>query len=218
VNKQKVVILTGVSSGIGFSIAQALDKKYRLVLISKTETKLIKTYKKLNSENLFYAIDISNKEDVESTYINLNKQIDEIHALINCAGLFGAIGKVDTVSPEEFMTALKVNLYGSYLMCYYTLKSYKSLSLKKIINFSGGRAAGTFPRYSSYACSKIALVKFTENMAFEYPNTDTNIIAPGFIKTNMTKDVLENPKFASINPDYIFALHNVPGFEENKNL
>ena len=190
-NKQKAVILTGASSGIGFSIAQALDKKYRIILISKTEAKLTKTHKKLNSDNLFYAIDISNKEDVESTYINLDKQIDEIYALINCAGLFGAIGKVDTVSPEKFMTGVNVNLYGSYLMCYYALKFYKFRGLKKLINFSGGGATSPFPNYSSYACSKIAVVKLTENLAREYPGIDSNIIAPGFIKTNLAQQTLD---------------------------
>ena len=190
-NNQKVVIITGASSGIGFSIAQALDKKYRLILISKTESKLIKTYKKLKSDNLFYAFDISNNEDVESTYISLNKEIHEIYALINCSGFLGAIGKLATVSPEEFMTGVNVNLYGSYLMCYNTLKSYESRGLKKIINFSGGGATGPFPRYSSYSCSKIALVKLTENMALEYPDIDINIIAPGFIKTDLAQQTLD---------------------------
>ena len=193
-NNRRVVIITGASSGIGFFISQRLEKIYNLILISKTESKLKKCNEKLEHDHSFYSIDISDKKQVEKFFHNLKNDIDEVYGLINCAGIFGGIGKISQVNPKDFDKAFNVNFFGSYYMNYFALRFYRSHGLKKIINFSGGGATYPFPRYSSYACSKIALVKLTENLAIEYPNIDCNIIAPGFINTNLAQQTLNAGK------------------------
>jgi NAD(P)-dependent dehydrogenase (short-subunit alcohol dehydrogenase family) len=68
-----------------------------------------------------------------------------------------------------------------------------SESKKKIINFSGGGAATPFPNYSAYATSKVALVRFTENLSIELGEDgfDINCIAPGFVITRLHKNTME---------------------------
>jgi NAD(P)-dependent dehydrogenase (short-subunit alcohol dehydrogenase family) len=68
----------------------------------------------------------------------------------------------------------------------------KSDSRKKIINYSGGGAATPFPNYSAYATSKIATVRFTENLSIELADErfDVNCIAPGFVITRLHRDTL----------------------------
>jgi len=61
----------------------------------------------------------------------------------------------------------------------------------RIINISGGGTTSPFPNYSSYACSKTAIVKLTENMSVEYPKIDINAIAPGFIRTRLADQTLK---------------------------
>ncbi|MBL7172095.1 MAG: SDR family oxidoreductase [Desulfobacteraceae bacterium] len=71
---------------------------------------------------------------------------------------------------------------------------------KKIINYSGGGAAGPFPRFSAYATSKAAIVRFTENLALELADEgfDVNSIAPGFVITRLHQDTLEaGPELAT---------------------
>ena len=188
---KKTVILTGASSGIGFFIAKQLDKHYKLILISRTESKLKQCSESLSHKHVFYSIDVSDIRQVEQFYNDLIINNDKIFGLINCAGIFGGIGTLDSINPKDFRKGFEVNFYGSYLMSYFVLKLYSQKGLKKIINFAGGGAAGPFPRYSSYACSKTALVKLTENIAIEFPQVDCNIIAPGFIKTNLAQQTLD---------------------------
>jgi 3-oxoacyl-[acyl-carrier protein] reductase len=68
----------------------------------------------------------------------------------------------------------------------------KSPSRKKIVNYSGGGAASPFPNYSAYATSKIALVRYTENIALELAaeSIDINCIAPGFVITRLHRQTL----------------------------
>ncbi len=188
---KKTVILTVASSGIGFFIAKQLDKYYKLILISRTESRLKQCSESLSQKHVFYSIDVSDIRQVEQFYNDLRINTDKIFGLINCAGIFGEIGTLDSIQPEDFKKGFEVNFFGSYLMIYFIIKLYGKNGLKKIINFAGGGAAGPFPRYSSYACSKTALVKLTENIAIEFPQVDCNIIAPGFIKTNLAQQTLD---------------------------
>src|SRR5439155_19571790 len=60
----------------------------------------------------------------------------------------------------------------------------------KIINISGGGATGPRPNFTSYAASKVALVRFTEILAAEVPDIDVNAIAPGVLSSQMTDAVI----------------------------
>jgi NAD(P)-dependent dehydrogenase (short-subunit alcohol dehydrogenase family) len=63
---------------------------------------------------------------------------------------------------------------------------------RKIVNYSGGGAATPFPRYSAYATSKIAIVRFTENLSLELAEDgfDVNCVSPGFVLTRLHQDTL----------------------------
>jgi 3-oxoacyl-[acyl-carrier protein] reductase len=77
-------------------------------------------------------------------------------------------------------------------MCSLFAPIMRSPSRKKIVNYSGGGAASPFPNYSAYATSKIALVRYTENIALELAaeNIDINCIAPGFVITRLHQQTL----------------------------
>jgi 3-oxoacyl-[acyl-carrier protein] reductase len=77
-------------------------------------------------------------------------------------------------------------------MCHYFLPLLRKSKRAKIVNYSGGGAAGPFPNYSAYAVSKAAIVRLTENMAVELKseNIDINAIAPGFVVTRLHQDTL----------------------------
>ena len=191
----KLILLTGASQGIGRKIAFELASKgARLVLIARRKKKLDilkKELPKKNLEHITISLDVSNSEEVKLAFIELKSKLFSLDGIINCAGFFGPIGKLEEVDPSLFLDGIKVNLLGSYNICYYGLSFVKKKKRGKIINFSGGGATNTFPNYSAYACSKIALVKLTENLAAEYDQMDINIIAPGFIKTPLADQTLD---------------------------
>lgn len=191
---EKTILLTGASQGIGREIAFELASKgARLILISRNKNKLDLLKKELpkkDLEHVIISLDVSNSEEVKRRFTEIKKKINILHGIINCAGSFGPIGKLEEVNPSLFLDGIKVNLLGSYNICYYGLSLVKKNNRGIIINFSGGGATSIFPNYSAYACSKIALVKLTENLAAEYDEMDINIIAPGFIKSSLAEQTL----------------------------
>ncbi len=191
----KTYLLTGCSQGIGNQIAHDLAKKgARLILVSRNEIDLENLNKVLayrEIKHFLIPLDVSNSFMVEQAFVKITSISPHLHGIINCAGSFGAIGKLEDVAPPEFLKGIMVNLLGSYNMCYYGINLLKKATRGKIINFSGGGVTSNFPNYSSYSCSKIALVKFTENLAEEYPQIDSNIIAPGFLKTKLAEQTIK---------------------------
>ena len=154
------------------------------------DLEFLKEASKNNRINI-YPFDISDFNSTKSFIDHIKVKVTHIDALINCAGTFGQIGKLEDVSPEDFSLAFQTNLFGCYNMCFHGLTLLRRAKKGRIINFSGGGATSPFPHYSSYASSKTALVKLTENLSSEYPEFDINIIAPGFIKTRMADQTLK---------------------------
>lgn len=85
----------------------------------------------------------------------------------------------------EFEEAMAINFLGSVRMIRACLPLLSRSARGKIVNMSGGGAATPFARYSAYACSKVALVRLTENLSQEYPALDFNSVAPGFVLTRL---------------------------------
>ena len=191
---EKTFVLTGATKGIGYHIAQNLSKNNaKCIFISRTQVDLDllrNDLKKSEKQHKYVALDVSNEVKVKELFQEIETTRHCIDGIINCAGTFGAIGKFDQVSPTEYLQTLNVNLMGAYNICYYGFSYLQKAPRGKIINFAGGGVTSSFPNYSAYATSKIALVKLTENMSIEYPSMDINCIAPGFVKTPLLDQTL----------------------------
>lgn len=201
----KVVVITGGSLGIGREIAKKCASEGATVIIAaRGEKDLIKTLNELNkiadTPHQFYAVDVGKSEEVKGFAHFCSEQFSEIHGLVNCAGVYGPIGKTTKVNMDEFSAAIQTNFLGTVFMCHAFAHLLRSKTRKKIVNYSGGGAAGPFPRFSAYATSKAAIVRFTENLALELSGEgfDVNCIAPGFVATRLHQDTLEaGPELAT---------------------
>jgi len=203
--ESKVVVITGGSLGIGREVAEKCVSEGATVVIgARGEDALEKTLEELHGivehPHRYYIIDVGKAEEVKGFARFCSEQFPEIHGLVNCAGVYGPIGKSTEVDMDEFAEAIQINFLGTVRMCHAFAPLLKSTSRKKIINYSGGGAAGPFPRFSAYATSKSAVVRFTENLALELSDDgfDVNSIAPGFVNTRLHQDTLEaGPQKAS---------------------
>ena len=190
------IVVTGGSMGIGLAVAQECAKEgASLVLISRHDGGLKKAVKTLSgSEQLhrYFSLDVSRSAEVSKTAQIIAKDFSSIDGLVNCAGVYGPIGALDKIDPAEFASAVQINLLGTFYMCHYFLPLLKKTKRGKIVNYSGGGAAGPFPNYSAYATSKAAIVRLTENMAVELKpdNIDVNAVAPGFVVTRLHQETL----------------------------
>ena len=198
--KDKVVIITGASKGLGYQIAKSyLKNGSNLMICSSNPHKIEKAYNKLKklkkkNQKISYAtIDVSSQKQVEKLVAHTIKKFKKIDILINNAGIYGPKGFIEKISWEAWVKTIKVNLFGSILLCRAVLPHFKSYNKGKIIQLSGGGVAGPLPRISGYGVSKAGIVKFIESLSEEVKkyNIDINSVAPGAINTDMLKEVLK---------------------------
>jgi 3-oxoacyl-[acyl-carrier protein] reductase len=116
-----------------------------------------------------------------------------LDGVVNNAGMLGPKGLVEQTDPGDWMDTLQTNLLGPVMLCQAVLPLFRRRGYGKIVNLSGGGATAPMPRLSAYAASKAALVRFTETLAEETRGSgiDVNAVAPGALRTRMTKEAVE---------------------------
>ncbi|MGA7159805.1 MAG: SDR family oxidoreductase, partial [Bacteroidota bacterium] len=191
------IIITGGSQGIGFAVAEkCVSEGASVILVARNRNELQEAVKKLSQKSSknhrSYSLDVGNLEDVRAFMKWVTDEKLEINSLVNCAGVYGPIGKTPDVDLAELSKAIQINLLGTIYMCGVFAPALKSRGRKKIVNFSGGGAASPFPNYSAYAISKVAIVRFTENLALELlsDDFDINCVAPGFVITRLHQQTI----------------------------
>jgi len=203
--KSNIIVITGGSLGIGSEIAKrCAHEGARIVIAARNGENLKKTLKELRniSDNGHesYRLDVSKDKEVYTFAKWCSKKFKYINGLVNCAGIYGPIGKIHEIDMAKFTETIRINFLGTVYMCYAFIPLMLRITgRKKIVNFSGGGAASPFPNYSAYATSKIAIVRFSENLAQELAEEkiDVNCIAPGFVLTRLHQQTLEaGPRFA----------------------
>lgn len=190
--KDKVAIVTGSSSGIGLSIAQELEKNGAKVIYSDI---------KEEGENPNYfkcdVSDYNQMKDLVDFTVDKHGQLD---IMVNNAGI-GALGGILDVSLEDWQKVIDVNLSGVFYGTQLAALKMKDLKIKgSIINISSILGSVGLKSALAYCTSKGGVVQLTRAAALDLAldNIRVNIIAPGFIATEMTKDVLANQEFSQM--------------------
>jgi 3-oxoacyl-[acyl-carrier protein] reductase len=193
--KDKVTIITGGSRGIGKAIAKRfLQEGSRVCIAARSKTEIDSTVKDLQQAGRLTGIptDVSKWEAVQNLVERTITQYGSLDILVNAAGVQGPIGPLLEVDIREWTDNIHQNLIGTVQCCKAVLPVMMGRKQGKIINFSGGGATSPRPNFSAYACSKVAIVRFTETLAMEVKDygIDVNAIAPGAVNTRMTVEVI----------------------------
>lgn len=191
----KIAIITGGSRGIGKAIAEAFAKEgARLLLVARSLNELQNTKKELEKTGSveYLAGDVSDEQFVHEVGEFVKKTFSAVDILVNAAGIYGPIGRVEEIDPKEWRKTLEINLTGTFLMVRTLLPFLKKSPRGKIINFGGG-GEGALPRFSAYVASKGGIVRFTETVAAEVKefHIDVNAILPGAVNTKFLDELLE---------------------------
>jgi len=191
------VVVTGGSLGIGFEVAKTCAAEGASVVIAARGRadleRAAEQLRQVSKHNpVFYPLDVGKYDQVQAFALWCSERFPEIHGLVNCAGVYGPIGKTHEVSMAEFSSTVQINFLGTVYMCHAFVPLLKSPGRKKIVNYSGGGAATPFANFSAYATSKIAIVRFTENLSQELAAGafDINCVAPGFVVTRLHEATL----------------------------
>jgi len=178
-----IIIVTGASKGIGYTLANLLYEKGATVIGVYNNTKI----KDVKYDT--FKCDISSEEEIKNLFKYVKDKYKKIDILINCA----AISIDDDIydkSKEDFMKVLEVNLVGTFLMC-----KYASLLMNKgvIINVSSTDGIDTYNTISvDYCASKAGLINLTKNLANRLPNIKVCGIAPNWIDTDTVLSMDKN--------------------------
>jgi 3-oxoacyl-[acyl-carrier protein] reductase len=193
-------LITGASRGLGLAIAKRLIKdKYKIICISRQISAELKDLVNSNPDMVvFRPYDLSNLEGIPSLVNNITKKYGSLYGLINNAGV-GLDGLLATQHASEISKVLKVNLEAPILMTKYVCRHMLIQMTGRIINVSSIIASTGFSGLSVYAASKAGLEGFTRSLSRELGrvNVTANCIAPGYMKTEMTKG-LKGKKLESI--------------------
>ena len=167
--KDKVMIVTGGSKGIGEGITKFLADEGAIPVIAsrdkKTGEELVEELKSSGKESYFVQAELSSIEKCKKVIDKTISKYGKIDALINNAGTNDAIG-LEKGSPEKFLTSLNNNLYHYYYLAHYALEALKK-SHGSILNISSKTAFTGQGNTSGYAASKGAQIALTREWAVE---------------------------------------------------
>ncbi len=191
---EKVAIVTGSSSGIGFETALALAKEgYITYATMRDTTKSDKIKEIAQKENLkinILEMDVDDENSAKTAITQILDQKQRIDVLVNNAG-WGLWGCVEDVSVDEFKEQFETNFFSIIRLIQEVAPTMRKQGSGAIVNVSSVVGRIGFPASPAYISSKFALEGLSESLRFEFAPFGVNviIIEPGVIKTNFMKNM-----------------------------
>lgn len=197
--KEKSIVVTGASSGMGKAIVERFVKEGAFVVaVARRKERLDALKESLAQEKgqvLVFQGDVSKKEDNEKMIELAVQHFGKLDVLVNNAGIMDDMSGIGDATDEKYEQVMKVNVYGPMCAMRKAVSVFKEQGHGNIINVAsvGGMrtAAGAI-----YCASKAALLAMTRNTAFMYipDHIRCNAIAPGGIQTEIANSMgMPNP-------------------------
>jgi NAD(P)-dependent dehydrogenase (short-subunit alcohol dehydrogenase family) len=193
-------IVTGASHGLGRAIAARLVQAGASVLLTARGAAALEDARRevagqaIRKDQVIAAVagDVGDAASCAAAVETAERVLPGLHVLVNNAGVYGPMGAIEDVDWAAWLEAVRINLFGTVLMCRAAIPHFRRQGYGKIVNLSGGGATAPLPRISAYAASKAAVVRLTETFAEELKDArvDVNAIAPGPLNTRFLDEVL----------------------------
>jgi 3-oxoacyl-[acyl-carrier protein] reductase len=198
----KVALVTGATRGIGRAIARAFaGLGVDVAITGRDPARVAEAAQELSREAsravAGIAVDVSNREAVESAVKALAQERGRIDILVNNAGI-AKDNLLLRMKPEEWESVIATNLNGLYYCSQAVLRPMIRHRGGRIINMSSVVGLTGNLGQANYAASKAAIVGFTKALAREVASRQVtvNAIAPGYIETDMTREISEEARKA----------------------
>lgn len=188
--KDRIAIVTGAASGIGFATVEALIKKEAKVVLSdynrEAGEKAADNLAGQGKDVIFIAADVSKEEEVQNLVSQTVKKYGRVDIMVNNAGI-GILARTHELSYEEYYKVISINQNGVFFGCKYAIQEMLKegggviINVSSILGFVG--QTGAF----AYNASKGAVNTFTKSLALEYADKKirVNAVCPGYVETGM---------------------------------
>ncbi len=190
--RDRVVFVTGASTGIGRAAAEAFRRDgARVAVCARSEID--------NLDALCLRCDVRNPAEVEKAVQSVVDEFGELHVLVNNAG-FGHYTPVEEQTREDFENIFRTNVFGPFHCVQAALPHLKKTG-GQVINISSVLARATVPYMTSYSMTKHALHSFSEGLRIELKPLGIDVIeiGPGLTATKFQS----NAKKDGVNPGFV---------------
>ena len=194
--KDKNIIVTGASGGIGNSIVSKLSEAGANILASGTKLEKLEKLKTENKNIKILKFNISEIEKIDQFIEDASSELGgNLDCLINNAGITQDNLAI-RMSVEEWKKVIDINLTSTFLMSKSAIKKMLKNKSGKIINITSVVGHTGNLGQANYTASKAGIIAMSKSLAIEYAkkNININCISPGFIKTAMTDKIDEKFK------------------------
>ncbi len=195
--KNKKILVTGASGGIGSEIVKKFISLEGTVVATGTNLERLDLLKKDFPNVNVIKFDISEHSKIEEFIDNVFTQLSGLDILINNAGT-----NMDNLSlrmkDEEWQKVIDINLTSTFLLSKYAIKKMLKNKYGRIVNISSVVGHTGNLGQANYSASKAGIIGMTKSLAIEYAkkNITLNCVSPGFIQSKMTDNINESVKAA----------------------
>ena len=187
--KNKIILITGASSGIGWSTAKLLSSEgHHLILCGRNKKKLTKLSRELSSKNHILTFDVKNKSDVFNSISSLPIKFKKIDVLINNAGNAHGLDFAHESNILDWEEMIDTNVKGVLYVTKEILNNMVERKSGQIINVGSIAGKESYPKGNVYCASKAAVDRFTEGLRLDLNPFGIRVSAihPGLVETNFS--------------------------------
>jgi 3-oxoacyl-[acyl-carrier protein] reductase len=201
--KNKKILITGATGGIGNELVKKFINLGGNVIATGTKAEKLDIIKKKYPNVKIQRFDILDHPRIEEFINEVALELGGLDILINNAGI-----NRDNLSirmkNEEWKKVIDVNLTSTFLLCKYSIKIMLKNKFGRIVNVTSIVSHTGNLGQSNYAASKAGIIGMSKSLAIEYARKNITItcVSPGFIATDMTKNIVEKVK--------IFLISRIP--------
>ncbi len=205
--KDKVVIITGASSGIGEATAKLLSKNGARVVLAARNLKKLEDLSKELKESFVVKTDMTKEEEIKNLIQKTEEHFGRVDILINNAGQ-GYDAPVEKISTQTFKSLFELDLLGPTIAMKEVIPLMKKQGRGSIINISSGTALMALPNMSAYSSLKRAVVgmSLTANEELKEDNIKVSVVYPYITLTdfekNTIKDGVREENWENNDPDF----------------
>ena len=189
--ENKIAVVTGAASGIGYAIAEKFVKEGAKVVVGDITDNIFDLEKTFGENVKAVKVDVSKEADVKNLIETAVNTFGKLDILCNNAGIIGAYANIDEYTEEQWNKVISININGPFFGIKHAVPYMKKNGGGSIVNTVSISSQHATPGSPAYVTSKCAVLMLTRQAGYDYArdNIRVNGISPGVVNTGILKDV-----------------------------